>query len=303
MVYWLISTFQKLLNLLPLSWRNAIFASLMRFLLMVKPKLKHTAKVNLRLALPETTDAEHEELINKCCDSWGRTIADIFRQKDLDNDWLENHIEFPKIQEFREFKAKYADRGCLFLTPHYGSFELFLKYYEQHFGGIAFIARKIKPVGFERWWTEQRKSSAHQLISRQGAIQQVLQCLAEGQDVGLLPDHNLVRNQAVFVNWFGHYAANTPLVAIAAIKYRTPVILATVEPKEQDKYCINTVLYDPDQIYPKDLVQNARSIYYYTEFFASTLQALIMRAPEHWLWFHKRWKTSIKTGEGERIYA
>ena len=32
------------------------------------------------------------------------------------------------------------------------------------------------------------------------------------------------------------------------------------------------------------------------------LQELIMRAPEEWLWFHRRWKTAPLDGEGERLY-
>ena len=301
-MYWIIKNLIFLFNRIPFSLRINIFTFILKSFSFLIKDLKHTALVNLKIAFPEKSEAEHLQILSKSYQVWGRCLADVFRQQELSDEWILKHIECPDFDKVRELITKFPDRPFLVLTGHIGSFELILRYLTTQLGPIAFVARKLKPDALDRWWNEQRMSKGSILIPRQGAIRRIFKLVTEKKNIALLFDQNVVRSQGIFVKWFGKYAATTPAVGLVCSKYQLPVIIFSINYIAKDRYKLNFKIREFQEIHESEDLKTNEKIYKITDICAKDLQDLILDAPEEWFWFHRRWKTAVLAGEGEKLY-
>ncbi len=301
-MYWLIKNTIFCFNLLPLGLRISTFSLILKSLGSLIKDLKRTALINLQIALPEKSSKEHHLILNKSYQVWGRCLVDVLRQKNLSDQWILDNIECPELEQLKEFKKKYPDIPYLILTGHIGSFEFILRYLCVQFGPIAFVARKLKPDALDQWWNEQRSRGGNQLIPRKGAIRKIFKFISEKIDVAILFDQNVVKSQGIFIKWFGRYAATTPAVGLVAAKYKLPVIVFSMNSIPGGKYRLNFKIEELLEIHQDTELGMTEKIYKITDICAQDLQKLILDAPEEWFWFHRRWKTAVLAGEGEKLY-
>ncbi len=301
-MYWLIKNTIFCFNLLPLALRISIFSLILKSLGFLIKDLRKTALINLQIALPNKTPEEYYQILNQSYRVWGRCIVDVLRQKELSDSWILENIECPDLQKLKDLKARYPDKPILILTGHIGSFEFILRYLCVQFGPIAFVARKLKPEALDLWWNEQRSKGGNQLIPRKGAIRRIFKMISEKMDVAILFDQNVVRSQGVFIKWFGKYAATTPAVGLVGARYELPMVSFCMNSTEDGKYRLNIRIQEFQELYQDKSLGMNEKIYKITDVCSQDLQEMILVAPEEWFWFHRRWKTAVLAGVGEKLY-
>ena len=102
----------------------------------------------------------------------------------------------------------------------------------------------------------------------------------------MLPDQSTMKG--ISINFFGSRATTTPVPAILAITYKRPIVVVACCRKKGD-YQYEGFVCDP--IWPGKYTSEKAEIFRLTEEMNLTMESIIRKYPEQYLWIHNRWKT------------
>ncbi|MGO9640837.1 MAG: lysophospholipid acyltransferase family protein [Candidatus Acidiferrales bacterium] len=284
--------FVKGLGILPRWLARAAGHGLVRVLFLLRPPLRRAAIENLRLAYPEWSDAQRREVIRKMVRNIGWLAAEFAHFPGLNRENVERVI----IQDgFEHFQAGLKrGKGVLLLTGHIGPWELGSFAHSVYAGRIYFLARALDNPRVDALVNRYRGLLGNRPIEKNDSVRAVLRALGSGEAVGILADNNTTRSEGVFVSFFGIPACTTTGLARFALHTDAAVVPGyTLWDDSLGKY---RLCYEPavplartgDQ--EADIVEN-------TQRFTRAIEEVVRRAPDQWLWVHRRWKTRPE-GEG-----
>ena len=124
------------------------------------------------------------------------------------------------------------------------------------------------------------------VLNKRTDVHRIMSLLRGGETVGFLLDQNTVESDAVFVDFFGQKAATHKGPAVLALRTGAAVI-PVFAIREQSHHRI--VIEKPLPLVRTS--SNANDIYQATALFTKTIESVVARFPEQWLWAHRRWKT------------
>jgi KDO2-lipid IV(A) lauroyltransferase len=105
--------------------------------------------------------------------------------------------------------------------------------------------------------------------------------------VAILMDQNVLRREAVFVDFFGRPAATTPGPATFHLRTGAPILPVFCSPVPGGRYHIQ--IHPPLRI---DKTGDAgRDIHRITQACTRLIEEQIRLKPDLWFWFHDRWRT------------
>ncbi len=297
-----IKLFVGTLKCLPGTLREGILSNILRFGTLFIPSYRRVSEINLKLAFPESTQAWRRFIIKKNFESLAKAISDFIRMPNLDKAWVEANISIPYWERYMELKKREGAPGVIIATGHLGSFEL--QGYAISLMGypLSFVVRNFKAPKIDQWWNGIRGRLGNKVLNRQGAYRQMIKDLKSGRDVAVLFDQNVKRNQAVFVPWFGHLAATTKSLALAAIETRSIILVVALITLNDGKYRMDVTECSFDHVYDDQNLSLAEKVSTITKEISGHYQKLIKSFPEGWFWMHKRWKTTPVDG-AENIYS
>jgi KDO2-lipid IV(A) lauroyltransferase len=179
-------------------------------------------------------------------------------------------------------------KGVLFLTAHFGAWELSCFAHSLYGNPMKFVVREIDNNRVESLIEKYRGLSGNMPIDKRHASRDILKALRNNETIGILVDQNTTRDEGVFVNFFGIPAATTPAIATLALRTGAAVIPGFLIWDPGTKK--HRLRFDP----PVELITTGdptRDILENTRSFNSILENMIRQYPDHWLWIHRRWKT------------
>ena len=116
----------------------------------------------------------------------------------------------------------------------------------------------------------------------------LLTALREGGTVGILMDTNMTPPQGVFVDFFGIPACTPTGLAHVARKTGAAVLPGFVLWDSAEKKYVLRFGPEIEMPHTKDV---SADILAGTQRCTSEIETWIRRAPDQWLWVHRRWKT------------
>ena len=229
--------------------------------------------------------AEAKKLNRRVLIHFGQMLFEVPHIMRLSHENLSKYVVF--IHEENLFGALAKGKGVFILTAHFGNWELMAAAFALRFGAAAVIVRPIDFQPLDQLMNVFRSRFGTDVIPKQRAMLRVMKALRDNKVVGILLDQNVDWYEGVFVNFFGRWACTNKGLALMAIKTGTPVIPAFPVRQRDGRYRIffeNEVklIRTGDKI--RDLEDN-------TALFTSIIEKYIRRYPDHWFWFHRRWKT------------
>ena len=290
-----------MLNLLPHRFRLQTVRVFIKCIVMAVPGYRRIALRNIDLAFPDATPEWRTQIFNASFSELARVLVDFARLDQLDEEWVQAHVECPFLSRFLEMKSSRPQQGILIATGHLGSFELLAHAVPILTNPIAFVVRNFTLPRVDRWWRARRERLGNRVISRQGAFREISHALNSGWDVALLMDQNVKRNHATFVDFFGIPAATSKTLAIAALRARAMVIVAGIIFLGEDRYRIEAVECDFSDLYADESVSSDDKVQRITQRVSDEYERMIRLQPEAWFWLHRRWKTRPE-GERENFY-
>ena len=238
---------------------------------------KYQAKTNLKKAFPYWSDRKIHFTLKKMYQFFSFNFIQF--------------ISVPKSWEKLEIEVIGRDildsnlekgRGVIFITGHFGAWEILGKWLGEYTELFAGIALRQKNKGANQFFQEQRElPGTKQFYKRENSIEIAYEILSSNGVLGLVSDQD-ARKKGVFVNFFGSSASTPKGAALFHLNTAAPIMMGACTQKGFQKYEIRFFQVDTSN-------QNIEKI---TQSYTSLLEECIRKNPEQYFWFHKRWKTA-----------
>ncbi len=177
-------------------------------------------------------------------------------------------------------------RGVLYLTGHYGNWELLGARVSRIGPRLHAVAGDQRNVLVDRYLRELRERLGMGVIPMAAAARDVLRALRDGEGVALVADQDAGRT-GVFVEFLGRPAACHAAPMRFAYRTGAPIVMGFCRRTGPGTFrCDLEGPLEPDRSRPED-EEVLRLLRRYNE----TLERLVREHPEQWLWMHRRWKT------------
>lgn len=248
-------------------------------------KHRTIALSNLKIAFGQNfPESKLAAIAKKSFINFGEVISDILKLSYYQPGHIKNLVSTEGEDNLR--RALKEGKGVLLFTAHFGNWEV---------GSVAIsrisafrvIARALDNRWLEKELVRIRTKFGAHVIYKQEAAKKVLQSLSHNEIVVILIDLNVLRSQAVFVDFFGKLAATTPALARFFLKTEAPLIPGFCYLLPDHSYCIK--IKEPVKItleghYEHDVLK-------ITQICTKIIENEIRQSPHFWFWVHNRWKT------------
>lgn len=251
-------------------------------------KYNKIAKVNLDLAFENRmNEQKKEQIIRRCYKNLLQLIKDSIINQTISKEALLAKVTFHN--EHFYYDAVQKRKGVIFLTAHYGNWEITSLAVGAKWGPISVIGRKLDSVAMNAILEKSRQRFNVTLLEKRGAMRGVLKALAHGENIGLLVDQNTAEKEGVLVSFFGKKARHTPAAAQFANKTNCAIIPAFITTDDYRHF--DLTFYEP--ILPTQ-DKSEQAILTSVQQQADATQYAIEKKPDEWFWFHKRWKNQYE---------
>lgn len=274
------------LSLLPRSLARATAISLSWLVYLLHVRLRHVGMRNLAMALPEKSRHEHARILRGEFTSLGRQLAEVCQFPRYTKENVSRVVIYDGFENYERAFAR--GKGVLFLTGHFGGWELSAFVHSLHGHWMHVVVRNLDNVYLDRLSQRYRSMHGNATVSKDNFVRGLLAAMKAGEVVGILMDTNMTPPQGVFVDFFGIPACTASGLARIALRTDAAVVPTfTIWDPTLRKYRLR---FDP----PLKLVRTGNDeedIVSNTQLFTKIIEDYVRRHPEQWLWVHRRWKT------------
>jgi KDO2-lipid IV(A) lauroyltransferase len=217
-------------------------------------------------------------LVRRTFINFGLNIIEFFRFKRFDKEYFDTHCEI--------FGAEYLDealargRGAIFLSAHFGNWELGVAAYAAHGRPITVIAMPHLNAKVERLFVEQRGKKGLGVLPTRTAARPAVRILRNNGIIGMLGERT-TGDDGVAVDFCGRRVLFPKGPGWLAVKTGA-AIMPTLGIRKRDNTF--TIFSDPP-IYPPESGTDDERILTVTRRFASFLERYVKRYPELWATF------------------
>jgi len=283
--FWVARGVLGFLGWLPHRLARAVCAVLAALSYGFWPRLRRVGMFNLRLAFPDWTEGRRRKVLRGLFRNFGRMLADFAHFPRLSRANIERLIIYEGFENFA--RAHEQGKGVLFLTAHFGNWELSSFAHGVYGFPCNFIVRELDNPLLDAFVNHYRCLSGGRAIDKRDAAREVLRAFHRGEAVGILVDQNMLSTDGLFVDFFGRPACTTTAPARFVRKTGAAIVLGlAIWDEKLRKYRLR---FEPVQwIHREDPEQE---ILANTQNFTRLIEEQVRRYPDQWLWVHRRWKT------------
>jgi KDO2-lipid IV(A) lauroyltransferase len=276
----------KSVGALPRRAATGLATFVVALLFRARPKLRKTAEFNLRLALPDWTEAQRGETMRKMVRNLGRMAAEFARMPRLTKGNVQEVVTLDGHENF--LAGHERGKGVLYLTGHIGAWELSSFAHALYGYPLHYMARPLDNTRLDALVNRYRCASGNRPIFKNESARSMLKILKDAGTIGILADQNTLPAEGAFVDFFGKPACTTTGIARVALHTDAAVVPGFAYWDESiQKYRLR---FEP----PVELIRTGdteKDVYENTQQFAKVLEEIIRKYPDQWVWVHARWKT------------
>jgi KDO2-lipid IV(A) lauroyltransferase len=179
-------------------------------------------------------------------------------------------------------------RGSIMVIGHVGNWEL-LGYVSGGFGlNVRAVFRKLDNPLLNDYLVKARGRRGLKLFDKRGASKAVEDVVSTGGAVAFIADQDAGR-KGVFVDFFGRKASTYKSIGLIAREYKAPIAVGYGIRTDPNRFQYE--LGVEEYIQPSQWEGAEDEVLWITQRFTAALERVIRRAPEQYLWVHRRWKT------------
>lgn len=284
--YALVWPFITILGLLPRPLARAIGISLGQAIYLLHAHLRHVGMRNLKLAFPEKSRAERARILRGEFTSLGRQLAEVCRFPKYTLKNLNSVIVYDGFENYEQAVAQ--GNGVLFLTAHFGGWELSAFAHSMHGHPMHIVTRPLDNIYLDALVRRYRTMHGNTVVDKGDFVRGLLSAMNKGEVVGILMDTNMTPPQGIFVNFFNIPACTASGLARIALRTGAAVVPGfTIWDPALRKYRLR---FDPAVTLVRS-DNNEADITANTQVFTKIIEDYVRRYPDQWLWVHRRWKT------------
>ncbi len=252
---------------------------------------RRIAEANLAAAFPLRSPSERRAIIRAAFAHFIVQAFETLKFSTLSREQMLARVDFDGEERVRLAYAQ--GKGVLFITGHFGFWELHAIAHPIRFEPIGVLARALDNVRINTLLERIRQGTGNTVIYRQGTIRRVMRMLQGGHGVAVLIDQHIHGPDAVYVEFFERPAATTSAVAALALRTGAPVVPVFALPIGTGRYRL--VYEHPIEPPPADADDVIRE---FTQRCTDVLEMYVRRHPDLWLWMHRRWRDDGPSNDG-----
>jgi KDO2-lipid IV(A) lauroyltransferase len=241
---------------------------------------------NLEMAMPHLSEAARDEILRGAFSTLGRLLVEVSHFPDLNKNNIAEHVVYEGLEHYEN--AVKRGKGVIFLTGHFGAWELSCFAHSLYGHPMKFVVRELDNARVGKLIESYRGLAGNTPIDKRHASRDILKALRNNETVGILVDQNTTRDEGVFADFFGIPAATTPAIATLALRTGAAVVPGfLIWDRKTRKHRLHfdepmemIITGDPT----RDIQENTRAC-------NAVLEGMIRQYPDQWLWIHRRWKT------------
>jgi KDO2-lipid IV(A) lauroyltransferase len=278
-----VAAIRKLAAILPYPIRMLFGRTLgLAFYLLDAPH-RRVALDNLAAAFPRRTPAERRAIVRAVFAHFGCLLFEFLKFSTLSPRQMLERVDFDGEERVR--LAYGQGKGILFITGHFGFWELHALAHPLRFEPIGVLARTLDNPQVNALLEDIRQRTGNVVIYRQGSIRKVMRMLSDRHGVAILIDQHISSADAVYVDFFERSAATTSAVAALALRTGAPIVPVFALPLGRGRYrLIYEHPVEPPAADSEDAIRE------FTQRCTDVLEMYVRRHPELWLWMHRRWR-------------
>jgi KDO2-lipid IV(A) lauroyltransferase len=278
--------FIKILGALPRPLARAFGVGLAQVVYLLHVRLRRVGMRNLAMVFPQKSEAERARILRGEFTSLGRQLAELCQFPRYTRDNVEQVVVYDGLENYLQAHAR--GKGVLFLTAHFGGWELSAFTHSLHGHWMHVVVRAMDNVYLDRLIRNYRSMHGNKVVEKDDFVRGLLGAMKAGEVVGILMDTNMTPPQGIFVDFFGIPACTASGMARIALRTDAAVVPTfTIWDTELKKYRLR---FDPavELVRTGDLEADIQAN---TQKFTSIIEDYVRKYPEQWLWVHRRWKT------------
>ncbi|NQT22187.1 MAG: mitochondrial fission ELM1 family protein [Candidatus Omnitrophica bacterium] len=237
---------------------------------------------NLRAAFcAQKSPAQIREMLRDTYKRLAETFMEILCLTKVNRKYVDKYITIENPDHF--YEAKNRNKGMIYLTAHFGNWELSGMVSALMGYPLYVLAREQKMKRLNALINGLRESKGLKVVTKGITTRYIARALHEGKLVGMVADQDVGKN-GVITNFFGRpvstadgpyrFAAKTDAAIL-------PVFMARIKGPYH-----RLVIGKPITIGKKEDPKP------YIQLYNKTLESFATRYSDQWLWLHRRWKSS-----------
>jgi len=250
-------------------------------------------------------------------DSRHRSIALTNLQFVLGNEKSEKEIRFLARENFKEFSmiahewvrlininkqklknliyvegkehimaAKKKNRSTILLSAHFGNWEYAHLFYSSTINRLNLIVRRIDNPLIEQERVTYNKQFGVNILYKENGLRTAIKNLKKGEDLIILADQKASLKEGIPCNFFGKKTSTLTVVPALAKKYQIPIIPMFITRCKDRVH--HRIIFLPEL--DINSFSNNDNIHEITQRQNHIIEKVIKMYPDHWLWFHRKWK-------------
>src|SRR5262245_9682271 len=240
---------------------------------------------NLRIAFPEKSDAERQQIIRRMWEHLLLMVCEVaqLNRKIHETNWR-NYVDVTKKREWILLASRSGPKVCV--TGHFGNFEA-LGHVCSFWGFRTYtVARTLDNPYLHELVNRFRESMGQHMLSKDHSAGQAEEVLASGGFLGLLGDQHAGARGCV-VDFLGRPASCHKALALFTLLNKAPIMVVTCARGDRPMHFRIRLggVIDPAENPPE-----AESVEDLTQWYNDVLAAQIRQQPEQYWWLHDRWK-------------
>lgn len=239
----------------------------------------------LAWALPETTPAARRRIVQAMYQHFGMTAMEILRLAVKPTPEILSLVDCAGVQPMRDGLAR--GKGLLVICAHLGNWELLAAATSASGLPLGITVKDLKPPAINDFIIAMRQRHGTVVFRRKGSMRPAVRHVRGGGILGFMMDQNAKRKEGIFTTFFGRTACTTPGLAQFAVLTGAPAmtVLLVREKNGRHRMVCGDGMLEP----PPDLSEESMRIY--TQKALDSIEQIIRRHPEQWIWMHRRWRT------------
>ena len=247
--------------------------------LVIGPMFKSQKVINKNLEnYSNYAKVNKKEIINSMWRNYGMTFIEyIYLGKFLKNN---NHVKV--IGEEYLNKALEDNKPVIFISGHFANYELMSMEIVKRQIKLATIYRPLNNIFLNPFMEFLRKKYVcpNQIKKGINGVRQTIEYLKKNYSIALMIDQRVSEGDKII--FFGEKALTTTLPAQLSLKFNLNIIPVFIERTKQNNF--NIEFLEPIKW---NKFKNKIEL---SEALNRTLEKMIIRNPNQWIWTHNRWK-------------
>lgn len=271
--YFLFKIFEFIIKILPANF----LINFIGFLgYKLDKKRKKAIQTNLNLAFSDKSEEQKKSITKQVYKNFVRNAIEVIKNKKATKEDILNKVEF---ENFEEVQQILKEKPVIFVTAHFGNWELLPLSLGSHITPISAIARKIDNPKLNKEIISSREKFNIKVFYKQGALKNMINSIKEKRSIGILVDQNTAKNEGIETTFFNKRVLQTPSAATLSKKFNLPIVMVFIEPTENKKW----KLVVKDIFYTTDIQESVNRQ-------SQLIEEEVKKFPNEYYWFHKRFK-------------